>query len=64
MDVLKAILATAGILFAVLLVMLILLAILWLIGNYSADRLIAVASLLLTLAGFLLTIIIQLRRRR
>ena len=64
MTTLRAILATAVILIAALGATLIVMALIWLIGNYSVDRLIAVAGLLVGTASFLYTIIVSLRRRR
>ena len=64
MPALKAILITAGIVFAALGSALVVLFIVWLIGSYSVDRLIALASLFLTAAAILFTVIIELRRRR
>ena len=64
MPALKAILVTAGIVFVALGSALVVLFIVWLIGSYSVDRLIALASLFLTAAAILFTVIIELRRRR
>ena len=64
MTALKAILATVVILIAALGATLIVMALIWLIGNYSVDRLIAVAGLLVGTASFLYTIIVSLRSRR
>ena len=64
MLALKAILVTAGIVFVALGSALVVLFIVWLIGSYSVDRLIALASLFLTAAAILFTIIIEYRRRR
>ena len=64
MTALKAILATVVILIAALGATLIVTALIWLIGNYSVDRLIAVAGLLVGTASFLYTIIVSLRSRR
>ena len=64
MPALKAILVTAGIVFVALGSALVVLFIVWLIGSYSVDRLIALASLFLTAAAILFTIIIEFRRRR
>ena len=64
MTTLKAVLVTAGVVLAAAGATLILMALIWLIGNYSVDRLIAVAGLLVGTASFLYTIIVSLRRRR
>ena len=64
MTALKAVLVTAGVVLAATGATLILMALIWLIGNYSVDRLIAVAGLLVGTASFLYTIIVSLRRRR
>lgn len=64
MPALKAILVTAGMVFVALGIALVVLVIVWLIGNYGVDRLIAIASLFLTAAAILFAIIIELRRRR
>ena len=64
MTALKAVLVTAGVVLAAAGATLIVMALIWLIGNYSVDRLIAVAGLLVGTASFLYTIIVSLRRRR
>ena len=64
LSLLRAILATAVVLIAALGATLIMMALIWLIGNYSVDRLIAVAGLLVGTAPFLYTIIVSLWRRR
>ena len=63
MSGLKAILITVGIVFAVICAVLIVLAIIWLIGNYGFDRLIDVISLLLGVASFAFSLIVYFRRR-
>ena len=63
MSGLKAILITVGIVFAVICAVLIVLAIIWLIGNYGFDRLIDVISLLLAVASFAFSLIVYFRRR-
>lgn len=63
MSGLKAILITVGIVFAVICAVLIVLAIVWLIGNYGFDRLIDVISLLLGVASFAFSLVVYFRRR-
>ena len=63
MYVLKAILITIGIVFAVICAVLITLAIIWLIGSYGFDRLIDVISLLLGVASFAFSLIVYFRHR-
>ena len=63
MSGLKAILITVGVVFAVICAVLIVLAIIWLIGNYGFDRLIDVISLLLGVASFAFSLIVYFRRR-
>lgn len=63
MSGLKAILITVGVVFAVTCAVLTVLAIIWLIGNYSVDRLVAIISLLLGMASFLFSLVVYFRRR-
>ena len=63
MSGLKAILITVGIVFAVVCIALIVLAMIWLIGNYGFGRLIDVISLLLGVASFAFSLIVYFRRR-
>jgi len=63
MSGLKTILITVGVVFAVICAVLIVLAIIWLIGNYGFDRLIDVITLLLGVASFAFSLIVYFRRR-
>ncbi len=54
---------TVGVVFAVICAVLIVLAIIWLIGNYGFDRLIDVITLLLGVASFAFSLIVYFRRR-
>ena len=60
----RAILTTAGIVFVALSTALAVLALAWLIDNFSIDRLLAVAGVLISAVALLFAIIVHLRRRR
>ena len=64
MDGLKAILTTMGIVFAALCIALIVLIIVWIIGNYRIDLLITTIGVLLTAFGIVVMVVFYLRPRR
>ena len=64
MTALKAVLVTAAVVLAAVGATLIAMALIWLIGNYSVDRLLAVLSLVISTVSLLFAIIVSLRSRR
>ena len=64
MTALKAVLVTAAVVLAAVGATLIAMALIWLIGNYGVDRLLAVLSLVISTVSLLFAIIVSLRSRR
>lgn len=64
MDGLKAILTTMGIVFGALCIALIVLIIVWIVGNYRIDLLITTIGVLLTAFGIVVMVVFYLRPRR
>ena len=64
MTALKAVLVTAAVVLAAVGATLIVMALIWLIGNYSVDRLFAILSLVISTVSLLFAIIVSLRSRR
>ena len=64
MTALKAVLVTAGVVLAAVGATLIVMALIWLIGNYSVDRLLTILSLVISTVALLVTIGVSVRSRR
>ena len=64
MDGLKAILTTMGIVFAALCVALIVLVVVWIVGNYRIDLLVTTIGVLLTAVGIVVMVVFYLHPRR